>query len=145
MSSGGNVSEVDLSTFEQETFAKPNSSKSDAQFYPHSRERSGQRVRWHRSLSVGPEILTRSVGSPQRRRQLCASSSSDSMLSESADTALECSVYRGMNVEDAHYLSTKSGMTALWKFLKGKAGEKNWLFWLDAERVKYYKGINQQR
>ena len=43
-------------------------------------------------------------------------------------------------------LGTKSGMNAFWKFLRGKAGERNWLFWLDAERVKYYqKPINQQR
>lgn len=43
-------------------------------------------------------------------------------------------------------LGTKSGMSAFWKFLRGKAGERNWLFWLDAERVKYYqKPIDQQR
>ena len=43
-------------------------------------------------------------------------------------------------------LGTKSGMSSFWKFLRGKAGERNWLFWLDAERVKYYqKPIDQQR
>ena len=48
--------------------------------------------------------------------------------------------------EDYRYLGTKSGMSALWRFLRGKAGERNWLFWLDAERAKYFsKPIEQQR
>ena len=55
------------------------------------------------------------------------------------------SISRGMSFDDIQLLSTKSGMRALLQFLKGKAGEKNWLFWLDAERVKYYKGSEQQR
>ena len=37
-------------------------------------------------------------------------------------------------------------MGLFWRFLRGKAGEKNWLFWLDAERIKYYSlPTDQQR
>ena len=51
-----------------------------------------------------------------------------------------------MNTEDFEFLGTKSGMSALWKFLRGTMGERNWLFWLDTERVRYYtKPIDQQR
>ena len=51
-----------------------------------------------------------------------------------------------MTAGDLAYLGTKSGMNALWKFLKGTMGERNWLFWLDAEHVKYSsKHIDQQR
>lgn len=51
-----------------------------------------------------------------------------------------------MTTEDFEFIGTKSGMSALWKFLRGTMGERNWLFWLDAERVKYYtKPIDQQR
>ena len=51
-----------------------------------------------------------------------------------------------MTDEDLAFLSTKSGMNALWKFLRGTMGERNWLFWLDAEHVKYYtKPIDQRR
>ena len=51
-----------------------------------------------------------------------------------------------MTADDFDFLGTKSGMSALWKFLRGTVGERNWLFWLDAERVKYYsKPIDQQR
>ena len=51
-----------------------------------------------------------------------------------------------MTARDLTYLGTKSGMNALWKFLKGTMGERNWLFWLDAEHVKYSsKHIDQQR
>ena len=46
----------------------------------------------------------------------------------------------------AAVVGTKSGMNALWKFLKGTMGERNWLFWLDAEHIKYHtKPIDQQR
>ena len=51
-----------------------------------------------------------------------------------------------MTAEDFEFIGTKSGMSALWKFLRGTMGERNWLFWLDAERVKYCsKPIDQQR
>ena len=51
-----------------------------------------------------------------------------------------------MTAEDFEFIGTKSGMSALWKFLRGTMGERNWLFWLDAERVKYHtKPIDQQR
>ena len=51
-----------------------------------------------------------------------------------------------MTAEDFVFIGTKSGMSALWKFLRGTMGERNWLFWLDSERVKYYsKPIDQQR
>lgn len=136
-------SAADLSTSEQDPFAKHldilTSSKSDAQLDPQPHGRSERRVR----LSMDPEVLTLSGGSPQRRKRLGAFRSSESV--PSAMGSCIGSVSRGMNVEDVYFLSTKSGMSALWKFLKGKAGEKNWLFWLDAERVKYYKGIDQQR
>lgn len=55
-------------------------------------------------------------------------------------------VTNGLLEKDAKFIGTKSGMHALWKFLQGKAGEKNWLFWLDAERVKYHSSpLDQQR
>lgn len=51
-----------------------------------------------------------------------------------------------MTAEDFEFIGTKSGMSALWKFLRGTMGERNWLFWLDAERIKYHiKPIDQQR
>ena len=51
-----------------------------------------------------------------------------------------------MTAEDFEIIGTKSGMSALWKFLRGTMGERNWLFWLDAERIKYHtKPIDQQR
>jgi hypothetical protein len=51
-----------------------------------------------------------------------------------------------MTAEDFDFIGTKSGMSALWKFLWGTMGERNWLFWVDAERVKYYtKPVNRQR
>ena len=51
-----------------------------------------------------------------------------------------------MTAGDFAFLGTKSGMSAFWKFLKGTMGERNWLFWLDAEHVKYYtKPIDQRR
>ena len=54
--------------------------------------------------------------------------------------------YAKMSAEELAFLGTKSGMSSLWKFLKGTMGERNWLFWLDAEHVKYNtKPIDQQR
>ncbi len=51
-----------------------------------------------------------------------------------------------MTAEDFDFIGTKSGMSALWKFLWGTMGERNWLFWVDAERIQYYtKPINRQR
>ena len=41
-----------------------------------------------------------------------------------------------LSADDLKLIGSKSGMNALWRFLRGKAGEKNWLFWLDAERLK---------
>ena len=51
-----------------------------------------------------------------------------------------------LSYDDIKLIDSKSGMSALWKFLRGKAGEKNWLFWLDAERVTYHTNpLDQQR
>lgn len=50
-----------------------------------------------------------------------------------------------LSEEELNLLASKSGMNALWKFLRGKAGEKNWLFWLDAERVKYHSDSPDQQ
>ena len=51
-----------------------------------------------------------------------------------------------LSEKDSQFIGSKSGMRALWKFLQGKAGEKNWLFWLDAERLKYHsRPLDQQR
>ncbi len=51
-----------------------------------------------------------------------------------------------LSKDEAKTISSKSGMKNFWKFLRGKAGEKNWLFWLDAERVSYHTNpIDQQR
>ena len=49
------------------------------------------------------------------------------------------------NQDLVEVFSSKSGMSAFWKFLKGTAGERNWLFWLDAERVKYFERKEQAR
>ncbi len=47
--------------------------------------------------------------------------------------------------DEAKLLGSKSGMKMFWKFLRGKAGEKNWLFWLDAERVGYHTNPTYQQ
>ena len=63
----------------------------------------------------------------------------------SRSSAVKGSIMR-MTAEDFDFIGTKSGMSALWKFLRGTMGERNWLFWVDAERVKYYtKPVNRQR
>ena len=41
-------------------------------------------------------------------------------------------------------ISTKQGMYSLWRFLQGTAGERSWLFWLDAERLKYCSSKQEQ-
>ena len=38
--------------------------------------------------------------------------------------------------EKVMLLCSKSGMGLFRRFLEGKSGEKNWLFWLDAEQTK---------
>lgn len=98
-------------------------SKSDAELEAKSSRRLERKVRWHRSLSVTPD--------PTPSYPLESQASSSYYRSSSA------SLLSGEGRND-QYLSTKSGMNALWKFLKGKAGEKNLLCWLDAERIKYY-------
>lgn len=65
-------------------------------------------------------------------------------LSVQPEALLPVSVLSGMGKAE-QFLSTKSGMNALWKFLKGKAGERNLLFWLDAERIKYYNDEAEQQ
>ena len=51
-----------------------------------------------------------------------------------------------MTSAEVKLIGSKSGMSSFWKFLRGKAGEKNWLFWLDAERVSYHSNpLDQQR
>ena len=63
----------------------------------------------------------------------------------SRSTTVKGSIMR-MTAEDFDFIGTKSGMSALWRFLRGTMGERNWLFWVDAERVKYYtKPVNRQR
>ena len=114
------------------------SSQSDMQLNARMQERSGRRFKWRRSSSVEPETLT---GSVQRRKLGLLSRLTDSSLSESLDTGMDIKA----NLQFVQLLSTKSGMTEFWKFLKGKAGENNWLFWLDAERIKYYEGKEQKR
>lgn len=102
-------------------------SKSDAELDTKSSCKLERRVRWHRSLSVEPGALP-TYACLRGRGNL--RSSTTSVVSGSVE----------------QFLSTKSGMNALWKFLKGKAGEKNLLFWLDAERIKYYSNdIDRQR
>lgn len=107
-------------------------SKSDAELESKLNPRSRQRVKWHRmSASPRPDISVAAERSKSLENTSIASLRGKHVL---------------MSDDDIQFLSTKSGMTALWKFLRGKAGEKNWLFWLDVERVKYYsKSIDQQR
>lgn len=87
-------------------------------------------VKWHRSLSMDLEDLT------------LLSSAKDKRSSASTSVAEQL-----MNARAMQYLSSKCGMSALWKFLQGTAGERNWLFWLDAERIKYYSSreVDQHR
>ena len=48
--------------------------------------------------------------------------------------------------EECDVLDSKVGMSSFRRFLEGKAGERSWLFWLDAERVKHaIKPTEQQR
>ena len=87
---------------------------------------SRKRVKWQRSLSVEQELL-----------------SPTSPLVQSLTSGDSGKI---IGVKSCQYLATKSGMSAFWKFLKGKAGERNLLFWLDAERITYYKNsLDQQR
>ena len=94
-------------------------SKSDAELDT----KPGRRVRWHRSLSVEPGALPTYLSFSQKSSNTSVPSSG----------TME------------NFLSTKSGMNAFWKFLQGKAGEKNLLFWLDAERIKYYSDDTDQQ
>lgn len=96
-------------------------SKSDAELEAKPSRKLERKVRWHRSLSVEPDDMPTYTLATQASSLYYRSSTTSLISSERAE------------------LSTKSGMHALWKFLKGKAGEKNLLFWLDAERIKYYK------
>eukprot|EP00731_Ephydatia_muelleri_P031590 Em0023g97a len=49
-------------------------------------------------------------------------------------------------MDDFHVFDSKVGMSVFRRFLEGKAGEKSWLFWLDAERVKHAtKSTERQR
>lgn len=50
-----------------------------------------------------------------------------------------------LSSDEAKLIGSKSGMKMFWKFLRGKAGEKNWLFWLDAERVGYHTNPTYQQ
>lgn len=97
------------------------SSKSDAELDTKPSDKLERRVRWHRSLSVEPGALPTYLSS---------------FTQKFSDTT---------SVQTENFLSTKSGMNALWKFLQGKAGEKNLLFWLDAERIKYYNNTADQQ
>ena len=104
-------------------------------------KKSGRRVKFKRSLSVDPRVPSRSEQQPPSPGTVASSSSHERRASTSSSVAA-----RLMSVKAMHYLSSKCGMNALWKFLKGTAGERNWLFWLDAERIKYYsKDTDQQR
>ena len=122
----------DVSTVDLELPSKPSGipvSRSDAVL---ETKKGGRRVRWHRSLSVDPDVLVPPA----------SGSESLSLSNVHPDTT------RRTNSEpyERLFLCSKSDMTALWKFLKGKAGERNWLFWLDAERIKYYSSdADQQR
>jgi len=79
----------------------------------------------------------------RRRKKLEHTSRGNETFSSSLDTSMDDSAATSQDI--AEVFSSKSGMTAFWKFLKGTAGERNWLFWLDAERVKYFEGNEQTR
>lgn len=93
---------------------------------------SQQRVHEQVNQNVGIPCIVLDDGSPKRAGcSRTRSSGKDSMK---------------MTAEDFEFVGSKSGMSALWKFLRGTMGERNWLFWLDAERIKYFtKAIDQQR
>lgn len=114
------------------------SSQIDLQVSTAKQERSARKKR---SLSVGPESIGLHRGSVQRKKLGLLPRMSTISLSQSLDLGLDMK----SNPSFTQLISTKSGMTEFWKFLKGKAGEKNWVFWLDAERVKHYEGKEQSR
>ena len=110
-----------------------NASKSDIQLANASRNLSPQYdvTKRHRSISLVDVPLA----------HLRPVNSTDS----AADRKLHLEA-AALSAEDLQLLASKSAMGALWRFLRGKAGERNWLFWLDAERVKYCsKPIDQKR
>ncbi len=88
----------------------------------------GKKVKWQRSWSVDQELAV-TPSSPVARSHGSATSTS----------------VGGGKVESVKYLATKSGMGAFWKFLKGKVGERNLLFWLDAERITYFDNDQDQK
>ncbi len=136
---------------DNQTDYKRQRSHSIASFLPTSRmsEKNPRRPRskWKRSNSMGCEddqLCGDSMQSMGRKKKL-------EQLSRIKECSFSESLDAGIALEDTtspdlvNILGTKSGMTAFWQFLKGKAGEANWLFWLDAERVKYYDGREQTR
>ena len=115
-------------------------------------------------IELGSKGLTFSVTTPSQLQQQANLQKPQKQVTLSADVPCivleedsmdqakrKCvrSIAKGsakVTAEDLAFLGTKSGMNALWKFLKGTMGERNWLFWLDAEHVKYYtRHIDQQR
>lgn len=134
LSSGGSDTLLDVATSDLNS-TKPlavaaSKSYMEMESGPRKQER---RVKWHRSLSMDPGDLSLSGHTRERRISFARSS-----FSTVADKL--------MSAKAMHFLSSKCGMSSLWKFLKGTAGERNWLFWLDAERIKYYsKDMDQQR
>jgi len=96
------------------------------------------------------ELGTRAKTVAPRSHKFCHKRSSSMELPNTVVTYQEATLPAEDKELPSHpipeILGTKSGMGALWRFLRGTAGEKNWLFWLDAERVKYYhKPTDQQR
>ena len=112
-------------------------SKSDAELETNLPYR--RKVTWHESLFTTPEV----TGVPRSRPR------SNSYFCEGRDSlrhvpSVSTPAFSKVTWKD-HILSTKSGMNSLWKFLKGKAGEKNLLFWLDAERIRYCNSEAEQQ
>lgn len=102
-------------------------------------KRPNRRVKWHRSLSVDPVLTppTTTTGGPHP-----AGGGDEGSMTRSSSTPSVAE--RLMSNRAMQFLSSKSGMSTLWRFLKGKAGEKNLLFWLDAERIKYYSSQEER-
>ena len=113
-------------------------SKSDAELeanMPHRRK-----VTWHESSFASREF----AGVPRSRPHSYSNFCEDNRDSLRQFPSVSSPTFSKVTWKD-HILSTKSGMDSLWKFLKGKTGEKNLFFWLDAERIKYCNSEAEQR
>ena len=86
-------------------------------------------------LSPSPSCHGNSPSIPRSASRRSTSFSDSKMATKLSD------IQRELNM-----LTSKSGMNSFRKFLSGKAGERNWLYWLDVEQLRTCdKPDDQQR